>query len=409
MNKKYLQDIYGLKMNPFIEDSAKKIHLQMWADREEQIEEWEKILVNSIETEKNYLSFIIGSYGRGKTLSLFKIEEISENYKRIFPVILNFKSEDRPKAALDFLSRIFRSFNYNEIVRKNSRSRIQKAIDNLDSDFSEPKNIFDAILNKGVSLEKDKINEKNYRQETLIPVGRDKNKSKKVEQTRSNLAFYILSGQINPTKSQLDSFGLLRKINSIDVAKEYLAALLQILHDLGFKSLLILVDEFEYLFSLIPKSQRATYLALLRSLYDFPVSINLNLKKHANMAIFIALSEDGWSSLTEMKEEEEAIGGPTQPLLERLDSTTFLGDFDLEQTEELIKRRLKFNRVKRKFEESPLIPFTKGFVELIYKRTNGVPRDIMTLSGHVLDEGIVSKVDLLTKDFAIKALDEHGF
>ena len=107
MDKEYLQKYYGLKNNPFIEDSAIKNHIRMWVDREEQMEKWKEIVLQAKGVRKNYISFIIGSYGRGKTISLFKIFQIAEENEDILPIYLNFKSEERPKAAIDFMFRIF--------------------------------------------------------------------------------------------------------------------------------------------------------------------------------------------------------------------------------------------------------------------------------------------------------------
>lgn len=88
--------------------------------------------------------------------------------------------------------------------------------------------------------------------------------------------------------------------------------------NLGYKSLLLAIDEFEYLFSLVSKSQYSIYLALLRGLYDFPIGLNINSNKVANMVFFIAISEDGWTKLKDLEKREISQGGPIIPLLERV-------------------------------------------------------------------------------------------
>jgi len=408
MSKEYLRDTYKLKSNPFIEDSAKRIHLQMWTDREKQVEEWNRIINQSITAQKNYLIFIIGSYGRGKTLSLFKIEEIANKYNETFTIYMNFKSEERPKAALDFMFRLFRSIDFNIIKSRFSQEDILNALKNVDSKLDEPVRILTYILmeNKAEAVRPKKIKRKQVTldNKTIQDTPQDKS-----GEDLQKLAKVFLCGDIKPTMKQMEKLGILRKIESIDIAKEYLAAILQLLKILNYCTLVITVDEFEYLFSLIPKQQRAIYLALLRSLYDFPTGFNIKLDNYANMMFFIGISEAGWISLNEMKDQEEAIGGPTVPLLERLDATIILDNFDKKQTKDLIIKRLKYNRVEEKYEDEPLIPFSQDFVDLIYELTEGAPRDVLTLSGHVLDEGLVAKVNLLTREFAIKVLNEHGF
>ena len=144
-------------------------------------------------------------------------------------------------------------------------------------------------------------------------------------------------------------------------------------------------------------------------MYDFPVGLGLDTGEIANMVYFIAVSEDGWTSLKEMEEKEKALGGPTVPLMERVDATITLEVFNQEITRDLIEKRLSYNRIEGKFQDKPLIPFDEKFVEYIYETTRGEPRDILTACSHVLDEGLSEKIPLLTKEFAEKALKEHGF
>lgn len=89
------------------------------------------------------------------------------------------------------------------------------------------------------------------------------------------------------------------------------------------------------------------------------------------------------------------MGGPTVPLMERVDEITILRAFNKEETEELIKRVLRYNRTKERFEEDPLIPFTKDFVDYIYKKTKGEPRGIKVRCAQVLDAGLAERVPLL--------------
>jgi hypothetical protein len=214
---------------------------------------------------------------------------------------------------------------------------------------------------------------------------------------------------LKPTQSHLKKLGVLRKISDIDIAKEYLAGFLAFLKKLDYKTLLLAVDEFEYLFSLVTRSQHNIYLALLRGLYDFPTGLSIRIPSGsmANMAFFIAVSEDGMRRLQEMEKEEDSIGGPIQPLMDRIDDTIMLGLFDKKLTEEVVEKRLKFNRIKGKFEDTPLIPFTEGFVDFVFSKTNGELRGIITICGQVLDAGLEKGVSVLDEVFARKALEER--
>jgi len=394
MSDKFLREKYGLKetvIEDFSRDKAEEEDLKFWTNREKEFDDWKNILEKSIQIHKNFIVFIIGSYGRGKTLSLLKIkDEAEKNFKEtIFPVYLSFKGEEKSKPGLDFIFRIFKSINFDKLVRNRNYNEIIEAINKIPENFDESKNLLKAIYGwnrKQLSLQK--------------PATKDE---------KAKMALYFLRGEIKPTISQLRELGIMRKIESIDVAKEHLAAILCFMKNLGYKALLLSIDEFEYLFSLVSKSQYSIYLALLRGLYDFPIGLDITSDKLANMVLFIGISEDGWIKLKDLEKREISQGGPIVPLLERVDKTTKLENFDEKKTEELIIKVLSYNRVTKEFEENPLIPFTKDFVSYIYEETKGVPRFIKVRCAQVLDAGLADRVPLLTREYAQKVLKERGF
>jgi len=399
---KFIQEKYGLKdekevLETFRVDVSRKKQLKWWINREEELKKWRKVIKESIKLNKNYIVFIIGSYGRGKTLSLYKLIDEAESHKEIYPVYLNFKGEEKSKAGLDFIFRIFRNVNFFKLRNSKTDEEVKYAIENLPETFEEPKNVF----NKIYFTENNNSQQKLFTKKTQVQI--EKNK------LVSRLALSFIRGEIKPTTLQLNQLGIIRKIENIDIAKEYFAALLCFMKNLGYKALLLAVDEFEYLFSLVPKSQHSIYIALLRGLYDFPSGIDIEPENIANIVFFIAVSEDGWTSLKEMEKREISVGGPTVALLDRIDPPTVLRAFNKVQTRELIIKRLKYNRIAGKFEDKPLIPFTEDFVDFIYEKTRGEPRAIITRCGHVLDAGLAKRVPLLTREFAQEVLKERGF
>jgi len=392
MSDRFLREKYGLKetvIEDFSRKKADREDLKFWTDREEEVKDWISILEKSIKIQENFIAFIIGSYGRGKTLSLLKIiDEAEKNYvDSIFPVYLSFLGEEKPsKPGLDFIFRIFKSIDFDKLVRNRKYNDITEAINKIPESFNESKNLFKVIYKKQLFLQK--------------PATKDEN---------AKMALYFLRGEIKPTASQLKKLGIMRKIENIDIAKEYLAAILCFMKNLGYKALLLSIDEFEYLFSLVSKSQYSIYLALLRGLYDFPMGLDISSDTLANMVLFIGISEDGWSKLQEIEKKEISEGGPTQPLMRRVDLKTTLLNFDKKNTEKLIKKILSYNRIAKKFEKNPLIPFTKDFVDYIYELTEGLPSAVKVRCAQVLDAGIADRVSLLTKEYAQKVLEERGF
>lgn len=407
MSNRFLEERYGLKetvIQAFSDKTARKEQLEWWTNREEELEVWRRIIAQSISLRKNHIVFIIGSYGRGKTLSLLKVVDESEKFKEIYQSSLNFKGEERSKPGLDFIFRIFKSIDFQRLKNEQTDEKLRSAIEAIPAAYREAKRVLTNICFGKVDVKA--LGVVMY-QEKLFP-GTSQVQAKMPDlEKRGNLALFFLRGEIKPSASQLEVLKVLRKIDSIDIAKEYLGAILCFLKNLGYKTLLLAIDEFEYLFSLVPKNQHSIYIALLRSLYDFPTGSELEPDNVANMAFFIAISEDGWASLKEMEMAEASIGGPTVPLLDRVDATTTLGNFDGDETKQLIVKRLQFNRVKGRFEDKPLIPFTEDFVNFIYEQTKGEPRATIVRCGQVLDAGLAEGVGLLNKDFALRVMKER--
>jgi hypothetical protein len=75
----------------------------------------------------------------------------------------------------------------------------------------------------------------------------------------------------------------------------------------------------------------------------------------------------------------------------------------------LIEKRLSFNRVAGKYENAPLIPYTKDFVNYVFKLTTGIPWFIFERCDHVLDSGLEKGVLRLNAKFAIEVFKERGY
>ncbi len=371
----FIEKKYGLRENPFVDQIAKELWLSTWVNRQEQLAKWQAVISNLRKPRKNYIVLIIGDYGEGKSQSLFKVVSEAKQHLEIYPTFFTFRGEQKPKApGLEFMFRIFKSIDFKKLAKAHSR-KIEAAIEAIPDDFDEVK----TILRKCCFAEPD----------------------------LQNKALYFLQGEINPNKTELKEMGIIRKIDDIDVAKEYLAGILKVLKGLGFQTLLLAVDEVEYLFSLVPRPQQSIYVALLRGLYDFPVGMMKDAGEIARVTIFLAVSSDGYRRLNEMEKAEYAIGGPTRPLFDRIDVQTNLGVLTKEAAEELITKRLHFDRVKGRYANQPLIPFDQTFIAFIWELTKGNPRHIINKCSHVLDAGIEMGISQLTRITAEKLLRDR--
>jgi len=397
----FLREMYHLKdkksvLNAFLPRIPAERTLFWWVNREEELEEWNRILKQSSDVNKNYIVFIIGSYGRGKTLSLLKIVEEAKKYPELYPILLNFLGEEKSSGGLDFIFRIFRNINFYKLVEGKDGRIINHAINDFPEGFSDVQNILKNIYQNEI-------------QSKWFPVQNNGLKiSEQKRSPQSQTALFFLRGEIKPTSTQLKTIGIQRKIDNIDIAKMYCAGILLFIKNLGYNSIVIAIDEFEYLFSLVPPNLRNLYIALLRGLYDLPTEMRIDPDRIANMVFFIAISEDGWINLKDVEKKELASGGPTVPFLVRVDAITPLGVFDRRYAIDLISKRLQFNR-DGDYHDEPLIPFSEDFVDYILEKTGGEPRDIIKYCGEILDAGLAQRVPKLTRKFAQKILDKKEF
>ena len=373
-NKSFMKEEYGLSGTPFKTRIATELELQSWVNREKELKKWNKVLDDAVKTPtSNFLVFIIGDYGMGKTLSLLKIEREASK-RSLFTIYLNLLSEQRPRRpGLDFVLRIFRAIDFDNIrVSRKNVAFIKKI-------FLDAGNVFEKIYFPKDEYEK-------------------------------RLATAFVKGELTPTQSQLKLMNVIRKINDVDIAKEYLMGLLHLIKTSGFSTLVVAADEFEYLFSLVPRPSQSIYLALFRRLYDLPVRIPKELQsKIANIVFFIGVSEDGMRRLTELEDVERSTGGPIRPLMRRVADKVRLEALSKEYVRQLIERRLSLNRVKGKYEKEPLIPFTEDFVDYLNKLTGGRPGDVIKRCDHVLDMGLATRIPRLTAEFAKEVFKERAY
>jgi len=399
---KSLEKLYGLKRNPFLDARAQNEHLNFWVNREEEIEKWRRSIESSQTSNKNHFVIIIGSYGRGKSLSLFKIIDlVYKDYNKIFPVYMNFLDESKIKPAIDVINRIFKNIKFDFIKKHTNEIQLKNAINSLPAILKEPKNVFTKLFFN--EIDSNTTQAKLFWSNNSIP-----NRTKDI----NNTALDFLTGEIIPTKGNLKELGIQKKINSSEIAKEYLISLLWILKRIGYNTLLLAIDEFEYLFSLVSRSQQGKYIALLRGLHDLPVGIgqqSIKPDEIANMLFFISISEDGWNSMMEMEIREKSTGGPTVPFKERIDYIIELPRFNKAYTMELIKKRLSFDRIKGRFQDQPLIPFTHDYVDYIYEISEGEPRKIIRYCRLTLEEGLARKIKLLDRKIAVSVIESRFF
>ncbi|OIN98161.1 hypothetical protein AUJ67_09105 [Candidatus Desantisbacteria bacterium CG1_02_49_89] len=366
--KSFMESEYKLKVDPF--DNKVDLSAPM-AGRKKEKEAWSQIIRQRTGQRGNSFNFVIGDYGFGKSFSLYKIyEEVKKKYENVIPIFITLLPEDTiRKFGLEFIQRIFSKFEMKDFKRILSKVR-KEDFDHLKSLLPEPAIIFEKVR-KG-----------------------------------NDLAFVFLRGDKVIDAKEMHALGVGRKLDSTDRAKDYLLSFLYLLKKAGLDSLLLAIDEVEYIFSQMRGSKISLAFNTLRGIHDLQ---SLELGETANMIFFFGISIDGWRRLTvDLQKREKSQGGPIQPFIDRKDNVITLEPLSKEETKELIKLRLKQNRTTGIVGEKPLIPFNDEFVGYVFDLTKGRPRDIVRRCDIVLLEGLEQKITLITVTFAKKVYESHG-
>ncbi|RLC61449.1 MAG: hypothetical protein DRI01_08490 [Chloroflexi bacterium] len=364
----FLKTKYRLKKDPF--DSRVDLTAPM-ADRKEEQRRWTEVIERRKGLSGNSLNFIVGDYGLGKSYTLYQIGEQFRGDRQILPLYLKFLPEDTvQRFGLDFITRIFRTLRPDIILRR------------------LPKDSFDKL--GLLSPDAATVLQKYFH--------------------RDELAEAFLKGDRPLTLSELKGLGARRKLVSTEVAKDYLLALLYLLRRARILTLLLLVDEVEYVFSQMTGAKVANVFNTLRDLYDLPQSPKaLGFGQPlANMIFFFGISGAGWVRLNDLERREQRRGGPFQPFLDRKEEVIELQPLSHEETRQLIELRLRRDRVRGILLDKPLIPYTGDYVEYIYQLTRGNPRHVVERCDLVLLDGLRDAVPELNKSYARQVLESHG-
>ncbi|MFH1635997.1 MAG: BREX system ATP-binding domain-containing protein, partial [Chloroflexota bacterium] len=341
------------------------------AGRQQEKSDWTEAIERRSGSRANAIHFIIGDYGFGKTLTLYQITQQYADDPEVLTIFMKMLSEDKvSKFSVDFIQRIFQS-----VPAQIFRMFTSQDIDALRQVYPEPARIFDRIS----------LGDEN--------------------------AKLFLRGELSCTTTQLEKkLGIRRKIDRTNIAKEYLLGFLFLAKGVGINTLLLAVDEVEYVFSQMRGANISLVFNTLRALYDLLDSESARQlpRPPANMIFFLAISHGGWMRLSDLSQREQTESGPFQALMRRFGKIIELSPLIEDETRELIERRLRKNRVTGVYEARPLIPYDETFVGYVYSLSLGNPGEIVKYCDYALEEGLKEKASLLDDSFAKRAFIAHG-
>jgi len=372
---------YALSYNPFITES----HDFPMVGRQRLKNELQETLTSMLESGGSHLLVLPGGYGLGKTFFLLKTKEWLSDQKFIrqkaiasFAKALPYKPP--PKYYVYLWSKIVEDLRFESfgMLRKEvAKSAKQKSM----SEDSLLSNLDQSFKN------------------AILKIGGDQ---------EYQVFDWLRCGKL--TSKTRESLGITYNIDSDDSAESVLYEFLKLLKLLDHQGLVILVDEFEYIFT-VGKAKSIQFVVaykLLRDKVNERVSTRHDL---AGLIFVLACSPGVWEKLVEFsKTYEIEKGGPgLAPFMERVRILPELETLTDQETSELIESRLSKARIpSREGKVDRLYPFTKKYPPYIREKSSGRPRQIITYSSYIIEDSLKLGKDEISDDLAEKILRERG-
>jgi len=186
-----------------------------------------------------------------------------------------------------------------------------------------------------------------------------------VVEEHSFTAWKWLCGEDVPGEQRRD-LGLSMSINSDERALRALLSLKEVLHLIGYKLIVILIDEFEIITTL-HEFRRQQVLNEIRHLVDLAPS---------GLSVFLACAPDAWRSIVEQY----------HAFLDRFNRVVFLNPLTESQTRRLVEAYLGLARIPGNG-HSRLHPFTPEALKVVSQYSLGNVRNTIRLCQAALDYG----------------------
>ena len=348
------------------------------AGRQKFLDRLTQTIKDFIGVQTNRGLMLIGDYGMGKTFTLMKLEQSIVTEQPILTVRLPLlPSDPTPRFGVDFIRRIYATLGKHQLVElcQNSSFDFMKLVDGF----------VGQILTNLRPTDNDDVIE---------------------------LSYDYLTNNQSLTKSELKQIKIRRPLTTTPAAFELFFGLMCLAKSNQKLSLLILIDEMEYLFTQKATAKAAEVINNLRALLDLyseKVARGFDTAKFSNVIFLYSLSDGGFAQLQEYeKRRQSTSGGGWMPFLDRINPghRFFLEPLNRQSTESLIELRMSIDPLRQKQQpQPPFIPYTKDFIDYIYEVTAGKPRDIVDYCGIVLKEGLRKGIARIDKEFAKNILE----
>jgi hypothetical protein len=210
------------------------------------------------------------------------------------------------------------------------------------------------------------------------------------------------------TASQLQTHNLSYKVTDYSEIHALFMNALQLFKSGGIDTLVMLMDELEFLLSLASRTKLLTILHEIQSLWDdYNQLPETEKNKHCKTVFVFASSIGSWQKFLELAQDEKRKkgGGGTETFLRRIppNATVSLSPLGKKEIRELLIQRMDQYSTTRS--KGTLDPFAEDYVELINRLSFGIPSKVLTLSALVVEQ---AKIAPITAANAENILKEFG-
>jgi hypothetical protein len=362
-----------LRRNPFPSTAVPEETPFITVDRDSIIKHFQNVVAELAEDQSTTVTVVVGQYGSGKShlLRLFKNsvnDQLLDPEGGVLGVYVRSPGRNFRDLVMDFMEDLGPM-----LLGGLARSFLGSYIRNSPSDSQ--RFLYDKETRR--KLAKQPVDIDDFLRSSMFLDFFKHMRGKVFSKTSNSDAVFAFLALAHPNYSSIawrwfigeslsrDEKKLLQIENTIDDAKlayDLLRSLFQILHDLGIKSTVILIDELEKLLS-VPGLQRSQYQDDLRHMID---------DNPKGAAFFFAIAPAQWDQL---------VKEPTALTRRLIGNVQMLDRFDIERTSDLVSEFLKSTRLdsfsdtlsKRMFPDCDpaLAPFTRASIPRILKIAGG--------------------------------------
>jgi type II secretory pathway predicted ATPase ExeA len=347
---------YGLSGNPFREEGPDFLQIDRGVVRRQIATH----LSEAVSSHSPHIYVVLGEYGTGKTFTLRKVLGELEAGTFLTPersdVLSVYIKVTPPKTPSGYAL-----YLYSSVVE----------------------GISEAWFAKTVKAERERLGDIGF-QSLTAPLPRDLRQAiARFGGPEASRAWAYLSGR-KIAKPDLAAIRVESPIVSEQDASRAMLDLLRFLKLVGVASVILFVDEIEYIVSSGSSGRVAQVLTTFKELYDRTNEELIAGRPLTPLQFVFASTPSAWDDLIPKVVLKSSPPPANAALWERVDFRFDLQPFLLDDTRDLIKDRLAKRRVSAVTD--PLTPFERGVVPMIHRLAEGIPRRIIRICALALQE-----------------------